>query len=115
LASAIGVGLATSDVYDPAVWPSIEVLDRKADELRPPECTEKADQQQGTVPDRCEVFGKRGDDPGQHVYVEGRGSVRSSTVYPADATEDFADQGVLGWVRMADSLVCVGDCCETAP
>jgi hypothetical protein len=30
-------------------------------------------------------------------------------MYPTDALEDFADQGVLGRIRMAESLVGVGD------
>ena len=79
---------------------AIQVFDRQGHELRPPECTEEADQQQGTVPDCCQVIGKRGDDAGQHVYVEGRGGVSASTVYSADAPEDLADQGCLvgsGW------------------
>jgi hypothetical protein len=36
-------------------------------------------------------------------------------VYPADAPEDFADQRVLGRVRMAESLVGVGNGREAAP
>jgi hypothetical protein len=100
---------------DPAVWPSIQILDRKGHELRPPECTEEADQQQGTVPECGEVIGKRGDDPGQHVYIEGRRRVSASTVYPADAPEDLADQGVLGRVRMPNGLVGVSNGREAPP
>jgi hypothetical protein len=59
-------------------------------------------------------FVVRGDDPGQHIYVEGRGSVCPSTVYPADAPEDFADQGVFGWIRMATGLVSVSNGRESA-
>jgi hypothetical protein len=114
LASAIGIGLAALNAYDPGVWPSIQIFDRQTDELGSPQRAEEADQQQGAVPNCCEVGGKRGDDPGQHVYIEGRGSVSASTVYPADSPEDLADQGVLGRIGMAEGLVGVGNCCETA-
>jgi hypothetical protein len=46
---------------------------------------------------------------GQHVYIERRGGVRASTMDPADATEDFADQGMLGRVRMTTGLVGVSN------
>jgi hypothetical protein len=112
LASTIGVGLASLDRDDPAVWPSIQVVDRKGHELRPPECTEEADQHQGAIPDRCEVVRYPATILGQHIYIEGRGSVRPSTVHPADAPEDIA-KGVFGWVRMADSVVGIGNCSRT--
>jgi hypothetical protein len=115
LADAVGVSLAALDGDGPAVWTSIQVLDRNGHELRPPQRAEEADQQQGTVPDRGEIFGKGGDDPGQHVYIEGRGTARASTVYLANAPEDLADQRVLGRVRMTNGLVGVSNGREAAP
>ena len=115
LAMTVRIGLASLDGYDPAFRPSIQVLDCLGHELRPPECTEEADQQQGTVPGRGDFVGQRGDDPSQHVYIEGCGRVSASAVYTAYAPEDFSDQGVLGRVRMAESLVGVCNGREAAP
>ena len=115
MAATVRIGLAELDSDDPAVWPSIKVFDRQTDELGSPQRAKEADEQQGTVPNCCEIGGKRGDDPGQHDYVEGRGSVRTSTMYPTDAPEDFADQGMFGRIRMAEDLVVVSNGREAAP
>jgi hypothetical protein len=56
------------DRDDPAVWTSIQIFHRQGNNFGPPQRAEEADQQQSTVPDCGEVLGKRGYDPGQHVY-----------------------------------------------